>query len=52
MARAEEGCREGVADEYLLLDFHEAIARLGEITGAVGIDGIYERIFKNFCIGK
>jgi tRNA modification GTPase len=52
LARAEEGCLGGVTDEYLLLDFHEALDRLGEITGAVGIDGIYERIFKNFCIGK
>lgn len=52
LARAEEGCRAGVTDEYLLLDFHEALDRLGEITGAVGIEGIYERIFKNFCIGK
>lgn len=52
LARAEEGCREGVTDEYLLLDYREALDRLGEITGAVGIDGIYDRIFKSFCIGK
>ena len=52
LARAEEGALRGVTDECLLLDYHEALDRLGEITGDVGIDGIYERIFKNFCIGK
>jgi tRNA modification GTPase len=52
LARAEEGVRRGVSDECLLLDCREALDRLGEITGEVGIDGIYERIFLNFCIGK
>lgn len=52
LARAAEGARRGVSEEYLLPDYREALDRLGEITGAVGIDGIYERIFKNFCIGK
>ncbi len=52
LACAEEGARRGVSDECLLLDCREALDRLGEITGEVGIDGIYERIFLNFCIGK
>lgn len=52
LARASEGARRGVSDEYLILDYREALDRLGEITGEVGIDGIYERIFRNFCIGK
>jgi tRNA modification GTPase len=52
LARAEDGSRRGVADECLLLDYRQALDRLGEITGEVGIDGVYERIFKTFCIGK
>jgi len=52
LARAERGARDGVSEEYLLLDYREAIDRLGEITGEVAIDDIYERIFKSFCIGK
>jgi tRNA modification GTPase len=52
LARAEEGARRGVSVEYLLLDCREALDRLGEITGVVGTEGIYERIFLNFCIGK
>jgi len=52
LAYAEHGARDGVSVEYLLLDYREALDRLGEITGEVGADDIYERIFKNFCIGK
>ena len=52
LTRAERGARAGVTEEYLLLDYREALDRLGEITGEVGVDDIYDRIFKNFCIGK
>ncbi|MBI4169622.1 MAG: tRNA uridine-5-carboxymethylaminomethyl(34) synthesis GTPase MnmE [Acidobacteria bacterium] len=52
LARAEQAAADGVGEECLLLDLKEALDRLGEITGEVGIEGIYERIFKNFCIGK
>jgi tRNA modification GTPase len=52
LARASEGTGRGVPDEYLIPDYREALDRLGEITGEVGIEGIYERIFRNFCIGK
>ncbi|HEV8701043.1 MAG TPA: tRNA uridine-5-carboxymethylaminomethyl(34) synthesis GTPase MnmE [Candidatus Polarisedimenticolia bacterium] len=52
LARVSEGAGRGVPDEYLIPDYREALDRLGEITGEVGIDGIYERIFRNFCIGK
>jgi len=52
LRRAGDGAVRGVPDEYLIPDYREALDRLGEITGEVGIDGIYERIFRNFCIGK
>ena len=52
LERASEGAGRGASDEYLIPDYREALDRLGEITGEVGIDGIYERIFRNFCIGK
>jgi tRNA modification GTPase len=52
LARAEDGSRRGIAEECLLLEYREALDRLGEITGEVGIDGIYDRIFSTFCIGK
>ncbi len=52
LGHAREGGMRGLTDECLLLDYREALDRLGEITGEVGIDGIYERIFTRFCIGK
>jgi tRNA modification GTPase len=52
LARAEGAARDRLSEEYVLVDLKEALDRLGEITGEVGVEGIYERIFKNFCIGK
>ncbi len=52
LARAEDAAVKGASEEYLVLDLREGLDRLGEITGEVGIDGIYDRIFKSFCIGK
>lgn len=52
LRRAEAAARGGAGDEYVALDLKEALDRLGEITGEVGADDIYERIFGSFCIGK
>ncbi len=48
-ARAEA---DGLSEELLLEDLHDALRRLGEITGDPGRDDLYERIFSTFCIGK
>ncbi|HEU4402369.1 MAG TPA: tRNA uridine-5-carboxymethylaminomethyl(34) synthesis GTPase MnmE [Candidatus Polarisedimenticolia bacterium] len=52
LMRAEGAARDGAGAEYLALDLREGLDRLGEITGEVGVESIYGRIFKNFCIGK
>jgi tRNA modification GTPase len=52
LGRFEPGARDRLQPEYLILDLREALDRLGEITGEVGVEGIYEKIFRNFCIGK
>lgn len=52
LKRAEMGSREGSGEEYILVDLKEALDRLGEITGEVGVEDIYDRIFSTFCIGK
>ena len=46
------GVRVPALSKDSLQDLREALDCLGEITGEVGIDEIYDRIFKNFCIGK
>ncbi|MGH9749632.1 MAG: tRNA uridine-5-carboxymethylaminomethyl(34) synthesis GTPase MnmE [Candidatus Polarisedimenticolia bacterium] len=50
--RAEGAAGDRMPPECLALDLRDALDRLGEITGAVGVEGIYERIFRDFCIGK
>lgn len=52
LEHAERALGVGVGDECLVLDLKEALDRLGEITGPVGIETIYETIFSTFCIGK
>ncbi len=52
MDRAGGALRDGTGEEYVILDLRSALDHLGEITGEVGLEGIYDRIFKKFCIGK
>jgi tRNA modification GTPase len=42
----------GLSEEAVLEDIHEAMGRLGEITGEVGSDDLLDRVFATFCIGK
>jgi tRNA modification GTPase len=52
LRRAEGAGRDGLGGEYVVVDLREALDRLGEITGDVDVDAIYERLFSTFCIGK
>jgi tRNA modification GTPase len=38
--------------EFLLLDLHEALSQLDELTGATAPDDVLRLIFSTFCIGK
>jgi tRNA modification GTPase len=50
--RSLAGVREGLSEEFPLMDLHEGVAAIGEITGEVTIEDIYSHIFSHFCIGK
>jgi tRNA modification GTPase len=52
LRRAEAAGRDGLGGECIALDLREALDRLGEITGEVGLDEIYDQLFSRFCIGK
>jgi len=41
-----------LGEEILLEDLRAALSALGEITGEVANDDLYDRIFSTFCIGK
>ena len=50
--QARLAIQEGMSEEFSLIDLHEALRQIGEITGEVTIEDIYQQIFSNFCIGK
>jgi len=49
-ARAALGA--GATEEIALVDLYAGLKHLEEITGAVPMDAIYDRIFSTFCVGK
>ena len=52
MSAAERGLDAGVPHEMVLLDLHEALSALDELTGTTHVDEILGVIFAKFCIGK
>lgn len=52
LERALGSSRRGATEEYLAADLHDALAALGEITGATSREDIIDQIFERFCIGK
>ncbi len=52
LEHAQEGVQAGLSEELTLIDLHAAQQDLGEITGHVTIEDIYQQIFQKFCIGK
>lgn len=52
LERAETAVSSGSSEEITLVDLHSAMTAIGEITGEVTIDDLYQHIFANFCIGK
>jgi tRNA modification GTPase len=41
-----------LGEEIVLEDLRAALSAVGEITGEVANDDLYDRIFSTFCIGK
>jgi tRNA modification GTPase len=41
-----------LGDEIVVEDLREALRALGSVTGEVGNEDLYDRIFSTFCIGK
>lgn len=50
--RASESLAANTSEEFALVEIYEAIRTIGELTGEVTVDDIYQEIFANFCIGK
>jgi tRNA modification GTPase len=52
LTRGNEARKAGLSDEAVLIDFRDALDALGEITGDVATEELYDKIFATFCIGK
>jgi tRNA modification GTPase len=56
-AEKDLGCaaaalRDGLSEEFALLDLRGALQKLGEITGETGVEDLLGEIFSHFCVGK
>ena len=52
VGRAEESLGMGMTPDAVLVDAEEALAALGELTGANLREDVTDRIFRRFCVGK
>ncbi len=52
LLRVEEGLRSSLTSELIAEDLREAMLALNSLTGKHRLDGLLERIFSEFCIGK
>ncbi len=49
---AEKTMKQGLAPEYIAVDFRAALRAIGEITGVENAEEILDSLFAQFCIGK
>jgi tRNA modification GTPase len=52
LGRAVKAVRAGLSEEFVSLEFREALRELGQITGETTTEEVLDQIFQNFCIGK
>jgi tRNA modification GTPase len=52
LGRAVGALREGLSEEFALIDLRGALQKLGEITGETGVEDLLGEIFSRFCVGK
>jgi tRNA modification GTPase len=52
LADGAQALQSGLSEEFVLIDLHRALERLGEITGETTAEDILGEIFSRFCIGK
>ncbi len=52
LARSQEVAKQKLPWDFWTIDLRQAIHHLGEITGEEITEGLLDRIFSRFCIGK
>ncbi len=52
LRRAADALRHGLSEEFVLVDLHAGLQKLGAITGETGVEDLLNAIFSRFCVGK
>ncbi|HYK88445.1 MAG TPA: tRNA uridine-5-carboxymethylaminomethyl(34) synthesis GTPase MnmE [Acidobacteriota bacterium] len=52
LEKAADALREGLSEEFVLVDLHDGLKSLGTITGETSVEDLLGEIFSRFCIGK
>ncbi len=52
LGRAGKALRDGLSEEFALVDLHAALRQLGALTGETCVEDLLKEIFSRFCIGK
>jgi len=50
--RGAAALNSGLSEEYVLVDLHASLSKLGELTGETGAEDLLGEIFSRFCVGK
>jgi tRNA modification GTPase len=52
LKHAANALKEGLSEEFVLVDLNKGLQKLGQITGETGVEDLLDQIFSRFCIGK
>jgi tRNA modification GTPase len=52
LAGAAAALQQGFSEEFVLIDLHHGLQKLGEITGETHVEELLADIFSRFCVGK
>jgi tRNA modification GTPase len=52
LERAACSLKDGISEEFALVDLHKGLKKLGEITGETSVEDMLSEIFSHFCVGK
>ena len=52
LAQAAAALQAGASEEFVLVDLHRGMKKLGEITGETHVEELLDEIFSRFCVGK
>jgi tRNA modification GTPase len=50
--KALSALKEGLSEEFALVDLHSGLRELGALTGETAVEDILTEIFSRFCVGK